>query len=222
MKKISLLLLLALFLFSCKKDDQFPSVETITHGHKWSLQIGSPPSEVYEQLRELGQEKGFSDVAIVYRKPYSAPEELQDRLNFYRSLTLQNNTGRTWRVVIRFDRDQVRSIETGGGLLDEVSSWPDGAPDKATIRLNDPVAEIYDKLLAIYQIPAYANYQIILPDKSLEKPFDPDMARYNEWRFTFSTDVKPGKEGTSSVILYFSQGKLDKISHEYREATVYY
>lgn len=221
MKKIYLLLLPVLFAIACKKDDVLPLSETVTKGSKWNLRIGSLPADVYSQLQQLGLEKNFADVAVVYRQPSSKPEEVQGRLSFYRAVTLQKNSVYTERVLIQFRQDRVSSIQAGGAMLDSVSKWPQDTPDETTIHKDDPVDNMYAKLLAIYKTPAYGNYQIILPDKSLEKPFDPDMANYDQWSFAFSTDVKPGKRGTSFVALYFSSGKLSKIRHTYTEATVY-
>lgn len=221
MKRI-ILIFAVLFLFSCELGNNYPQIENITNGGKWTLQIGSPPEEVYSQLHKLGAEKKFDAVAIVYRKPFSKPEEIQNYLGLYRAITLQNKSGVIDRVLIQFSQDKVSSIETGGAMLDATSSWPQNASDGIAIHVNDPIDKMYEKLLAIYQIPTYNNYQIILPDKSLEKPFDPDMANYSEWGFTFSYEVKPGRGGISSVRLFFKNGKLSTIRHEYNEADIYY
>jgi len=106
-------------------------------------------------------------------------------------------------------------------MLDATSSWPQNTSDAIAIHVNDPIDKMYEKLLSIYQISEYIDYQIILPDKSLEKPFDPDMANYGEWGFSFSYEVKPGRGGISSVRLFFENGKLSRIKHEYNEADIY-
>jgi hypothetical protein len=219
MKKVRSIIFPVLLLFSCNENDNLPRVETTTSGSKWTLRIGSPAADVYSQLQELGIEKNFTEVSLVYRKPFSKPEEVRDHLPFYRAITLQSNTGRIERVLFQFDQDKVSSIEAGGGMVAEVYQWPLDAPDEISIHSNDPIDVFYAKLLAIYQMPGYGSYQIILPDKSLEKPFDPDMANHNEWRFSFSEKIKPGKNGRSSVALYFSKGKLNKIRHEYDESS---
>ncbi|HEY5511024.1 MAG TPA: hypothetical protein VIK10_08345 [Prolixibacteraceae bacterium] len=221
MKRIIILIFPVLFLFSCELEDSFPQIESITSGEKWTLQIGSSPIEVYSQLQQLGIEKKFDAVAIVYRKPFSKPEEIRSFLGLYRTITLQSKSGVIERVLIQFNQDKVSSIETGGAMLDDTSSWPQNTSDEIAIHVNDPIDKMYEKLLAIYQIPTYSDYQIILPDKSLEKPFDPDMANYDEWGFTFSYEVKPGRGGISSVRLFFKNGKLSSIRHEYNEADIY-
>lgn len=222
MKRIITLIFPVLFLFSCELENSFPQIESITSGRKWTLQIGSSPLEVYSQLYQLGIEKKFDAVAIVYRKPFSKPEEIQSFLGLYRTITLQSKSGIIERVLIHFNQDKVSSIETGGAMLDDTSSWPQNTSDEIAIRVNDPIDKMYEKLLAIYQIPIYRDYQIILPDKSLEKPFDPDMANYDEWGFSFSYEVEPGRGGISSVRLFFENGKLSRIRHEYNEADIYF
>lgn len=222
MKGIILLIFPVLFLFSCEREDNFPQIEDITSGEKWTLQIGSSPTEVYSQLQKLGTEKKFDAVAIVYRKPFSKPEEIRNYLGLYRAITLQSKSGVIERALIQFNQDKVSSIETGGAMLDAAYSWPQNATDEISIHVSDPIDKMYEKLLAIYQIPIYADYQIILPDKSLEKPFDPDMANYSEWGFTFSYEVKTGRGGISSVRLFFENAKLSRIRHEYNEADIYY
>ena len=223
MKNLILWAIPALFLFaSCEKDNDFPRIENTTSGEKWTLQIGSSPAEVYSQLRELGTEKQFDAVAIVYRKPYSNPEDIQNIFGFYRSVTLETTSGVTERALIEFDQDKVSSIETGGALLDDVSAWPSDTPDEMTIHVDDPIDTMYEKLLAICQTAPYSDYQITLPDKSLERPFDPDMANYDEWAFSFTEDVSSNKVGRSSVRLFFNNQKLVRIRNEYSENEVVY
>jgi hypothetical protein len=114
----------------------------------------------------------------------------------------------------------VSSIEVGGAMLNPITTWPQNTSDETAIHVNDPIDKIYEKLLAIYQIPAYSNYQIILPDKTLTKPFDPNMANYDEWAFDFSKNISTGKVGRSFVRLFFTNKKLVKIRHEYYENEV--
>ena len=221
MKKQILLLVTALFLFfSCEQDDIFPRVENTTKGEKWTLQIGSSPIEVYSQLQKLGIEKKIDAVAIVSRKSFSKPEEIQDNFGLYGAITLQNKSGRVERVLIQFNQDKVSSIETGGAMLDSTSTWPQDTSDEIAIHINDQTDIMYEKLLAICQIPPYNDFQIILPDKLLEKPFDPDMANYDQWAFGFSESISTNKFGRSFVRLYFNNKKLVKIRHEYSENEV--
>lgn len=220
MKQIILLILPTLFLLSCEKDDTFPDVENITNGKKWTLQIGSSPKEVYRQLQELGPQKNFDDVAIVYRQPFSNPNEIQSDIGSYSAITLETTSGATQRTVFHFNQDRVSSIEKGGALLNPIAKWPEDVSDETAILIDDPLDKLREKLMAIYQIPTYQNYQIVLSNKWLEKPYDPDMTNYNEWYFTFSEDLGPGRMGYSSVRLIFKNGKLSKIRHEYNEVDV--
>ncbi len=218
MKNLLLLFAASLFLFfSCEKDDVFPIVENTTKGEKWSIQIGSPPTEVYARLQELGAEKNFGSVSIVYRKPYSNPEEIQDIFGFYHALTLETKSGVTERAVIFFEQDSVSSIEIGGALLDTTSAWPPNTPNEITIHIDDQTSTVYQKLLSICQVAPYNGYQIILPDKSLDRPFDPDMANYDEWGFCFQESISSNKIGRSSVRLFFKNEKLARICHRYEE-----
>ncbi len=221
MKKLILIVVPALLLFfSCEKDDTYPRIENTTRGEKWTLQIGSSPIQVYNQLQELGIEKKFGSVSIVYRKPYSKPEEIQNIFDYYRTITLETKSGVTERAVIGFNQNKVSSIETGGALLDPISAWPSNTSDENTIHINDQTDIVYQKLVNIWQISPYNDYQIILPDKLLEDSFDPDMANYDEWAFNFQDNISTNIVGRSSVRLFFDNGKLVKIRHEYNENEV--
>ncbi len=221
MKQMTLLFFTALFIFSCERNESFLKTETITNGEKWTLKIGSSPEEVYSQLQQLSTEKQFDAVAIVYRKPFSKPEEIVNNIEFYNAVTLQNKSGPIDRAIIQYSGDKVTSIEAGGALPEPVSSWPEDKSDEIAIHINDPVEIMYEKLVQILETPAYNDYQIILPDKPLNKPFDPAMADYDEWGFTFTFNIRPGRGGISSVRLFFKNGKLSKIRHEYNEADIY-
>lgn len=218
MKKLILLVIPVLFLhLSCEIDDAYPQIENITSGQKWTLQIGSSPLDVYGQLQQLALEKNFNDVSIVYRQPFSGPNEIQSDIGLYRAITLETTSGVIERVLIQFNEDKVSSIEQGGALLDAIVKWPEDAPEETAIHINDPIDKIHEKLLAIYQIPIYTDYQIVLSDKWLEKAYDPDMKNYDEWAFVFSEAIHSLKDGRSSVRLYFKNERLIKIRHEYEE-----
>ena len=221
MKKLVLLIFNILFLYSCVQDDIFPQKENITSGTKWTLQIGSSPTEVYNQLQQLGIEKNFHDVAIVHRKPFSKPEDIKSDLGLYRAITVETSSGITKRGVIHFDHGKVSSIEKGGALLDVIPKWPEDTGDDISILLNDPITTVNQKILSIYQIPKYKDYKIILSNKWLKKPFDPEMSNYNEWYFTFSSDLNPGSARQSNVSIFFQDGKLSRILHEYKDGEIF-
>ncbi|WP_299670120.1 hypothetical protein [uncultured Polaribacter sp.] len=218
MKKSFLVSVFAFFLLvSCIDEDSFPQIETITEGKKWTLEMGSSPSEVYTQLQEFNLEKNFNTVAIAYRQPYSSPEEIKSDISLYNSISLQTTSGVLERVLISFDQDKVSAIEKGGGLLDPIQYWPENQPNDISIHVDDPLEIIQQKLIAIYQISTYQEYQIILPDKLLAKSYDPEMKNYEEWLFVFSESISSLREGRTYVRLYFKNEKLVKIRTEYEE-----
>ncbi|MET3877235.1 hypothetical protein [Chitinophaga sp. OAE865] len=221
MKRLFLLLFPAILLFSCSKKDQLPLIETITKGDKWGIRIGSSYADVYNRLQQLNNEKDLSSVAVVYRQPFSSPQQVQYLLPYYDAVTLMDTSVVIDRALIQFSGDKVAHISAGGALPEEMDQWPAALPSETAILKNDLVNNIYTKLLAIYKIPAYSQLKIILPDKPLNKPFDPDMEKYAEWGFSITTDVKPGVKGNSIVRLYFKDGKLNKILHQYNENEVY-
>jgi hypothetical protein len=223
MKKIGLLALIILSFFSCKKDNGAPFVETVTKGDKWGLSIGSSFTDVYTRLQVLGQEKNFHSLLLNSQPPILKPEDLQNRLELYSGLSFQiKNPGRIEQVILYFSRDTIQSIEAGGGLPVETTQWPQDVSGQPVLKKGDPVNGLYNKLLAIFQLPAYANnYQFFLNAKPLDKPWDPAMAKCEEWDFDFSVTVRPGREGRSSVNLFFKDGQLYKIVHSYSEGDVY-
>lgn len=223
MKKFSLLALVILLFFSCKKDNGSPSVETLTKGDLWGLQIGSSFADVYTRLQALGREKNFDALSLNYQPPMLKPEDLQNRLSFYSGLTLQlQNPGRIEQVILYFSRDTIQSIEAGGGLPIEMAQWPADVSNQIALKKGDSVSGIYNKLLAIFQLPTYNNnYQFFLGSKPLDKPFDPAMTKCEEWDFDFSVTISSGRVGRSSVNLFFKDGELYKIVHSYSEANVY-
>lgn len=220
MRKIVLLILPLLLIISCENDDSFPKTETITNGTKWTLQIGSTPIEVYSQLQKLGLEKNFQDVDLVDRKALAGPDEIKSDLSLYSAITLEAPSERIERVLIQFHENKVQSLEKGGALLDNIEKWPENLSYESTIHVNDPIEEIQQKLFAIYQNPLYENYKILLSGKWLEKPFDPEMANYHEWHFAFNTSINSSRSGSSSVNLFFQNGKLSKILHHYNEGDI--
>uniref|UniRef100_UPI0040486773 hypothetical protein n=1 Tax=Mariniflexile sp. TaxID=1979402 RepID=UPI0040486773 len=222
MKKNVLLLFIALFTFSCMNEDDFPQIENITKGEKWTLKIGSTYSQVYEQLQELNVERKFNTVNVTYRKPYSKPEEIQSDISLYNSISIETTSGVLERILITFGDNKVTYIEKGGGLLDYIQKWPENQPNNISINIDDSVDIIIEKLIYIYQIPIYQDYQIILPDKLLTKPYDSDMKNYDEWAFSFFEKISFNKDGRNTVRLYFKNNKLVKIKNTYEEFEIVY
>lgn len=220
MKKIFLLFIPVLLLFACKKENGSPKVETTTSGSKWDIKIGSSYADVYAQLQKSGQQNNFNEVDIINQKQaFNKPEEIQQKFKFYSMIMLQKNTAELGGTSIIYDGSKITSITTTGTAL--ITKWPQDAPDETAFHENDAVDDIYNKLLSIYKLPDYANYQIILAYKSLSKPFDPDMANHNEWSFYITKYPKPGISGQYYVRLLFKNGKLSMIRSEYKESQVY-
>jgi hypothetical protein len=221
MKKILVFLFPLLWLCACTKNNSSPGIDTVTSGSKWNLVIGSSPENVYAQLQVLGTEKKFWQVAVVGRLPYSSPQQVQALLPFYHFITLEKNAAVVERALIQFTGDSVTGISAGGALPEEISKWPQDQPDDIAIHTHDPVSQLYTKLAALYRLPAYSSYSLTLPDKPLQKPFDPDMANYTEWAFSMTERVRPQVDGRHAVRLYFKDHKLYKIQDEYSEHTVF-
>jgi hypothetical protein len=220
MKKIFLLLFPILLLFACKKENGSPRVETTTSGSKWDIKIGSSYADVYAQVQRSGQQNNFDNIDIINQKQtFNKPEEIQQRLKFYSLILLQKSAIPFEGTSINYDANKITSITVAGPAL--ASKWPQNVADEVALLQNEPVDNIYNKLLAIYKLPDYANYQIILAYKSLSKPFDPDMANYNEWSFYITKYPKPGISGQYYVRLLFKNGKLSMIRSEYKESQVY-
>ncbi len=215
-------LFLTLIVFSCLDDDEFPKIENITKGEKWTLKIGSTPIEVYQQLQALDEEKDFHSVSITYKQPYSKPEDIQKSLPFYNFITLENQSGRTHRAVISLENNKVSSVEEGGAILDSILHWPTDVAEDIAIHRNDSIDVLYQKLLEIYKITPYTNYQIVMPNKPLNLPFDPNMINYNEWAFAFSENVSENRGGSWSAVLFFDNETLKRIRTEYFEADIYH
>ena len=53
--KFTLIISSLFLLVSYSRGDVFSRIENVISGKKWTLEIGSRPSEVYEQLQELSQ-----------------------------------------------------------------------------------------------------------------------------------------------------------------------
>lgn len=205
-----------LFLSSCIKEE-FPIIETIEKSGKWGLNIGDSVEDVYFQLQVLGLEKNFNQVSVLYRKPYTKPEDVRDALPYYNALTMERNDGQIQRTYFELKEEKVLAIHFGGGLLEELDHWPLEVNSEMAIAVGDSIDVFYQKLLLLYQQPSYQNYILILPGKPLSKDYDSNMGDYSEWGFTFFVDKGPSTNGRSTVRLYFNDEKLDKIQHTYEE-----
>lgn len=217
MKKLFLLLIPAVLLFACKKDNTLPRTETTTSGSKWGIRIGSSAADVYAQLQVSSKQNNFEYVDVPSQKlTFTKPEEIQQQYKFYGMINLQKGTD---GASIVYDLDKVVYITAS--IPAPTTKWPQSAAEGAAVVKGEPVNNIYNKLQTIFQQPAYADYTITLAYKSLNKGFDPDMGNYNEWSFYIFKDIKPSLRGRYYVRLLFSNGKLKQIVTEYSESEVY-
>lgn len=213
----------ALLFSSCLKDKNDTKTETITEGGKWGIQIGSTAAEAYLALQQFDAEKEgkISYVSFYGKHTFDNTADIEARLPYYNAISLQSPQTVINRAVIIYDDTKVTSIEAGGALLDEVAKWPEGVADDIAIHKDDPVETLYPKIVAIHALSDYSGYQIILPEKTLSKDFDPELANAEQWSFSFQDELTPGKAAENTAILYFSEGKLIAIYTSYRETDVF-
>ncbi|WP_447641236.1 MULTISPECIES: hypothetical protein [Chitinophagaceae] len=222
MKRTLFLIATTLFLFSCVKNANFPKEENITKGSKWNIQIGSTPETVYTQLQQLDKDKKLGLVAIVGRKPFRNIDSLKNLLPYYNAFTVQSTIGRIDRALFFLDSNKISSIEAGNALPIESNRWPLDISNQMAIYPKDSLDITYLKLQTILQINSYSNYNFILPDKPLNKPFDPDMGNYKEWGFAFSEKVNNNNVYRNyTANLFFNNSKLSKITISYKEDQAY-
>lgn len=216
-------LLTMLILTSCLKEKNNIQSTIITEGSKWGITIGSPAEEVYQALQQLDQEKDgkIGYVAYYGQHAYDTPAEIEQRYMYYDAISLQSPGSAIDRVIITYDENQVTAIEAGGGLTDEVEKWPQEISDEISIHKDDEIETLFQKIVAIHDLPAYNTYQIIMPEKTLSKGFDPELASLEQWGFSFEDMIASGKAGMNTAVLYFSDGKLEKIAISYREYEVF-
>lgn len=205
------------FIFSCSKNNDLPRIDEITKTGIWNIKINATTFEVYQQLQELNKEKSINRVSLVYRKPYTHPEQIKNIVKFYDILTLQNNDGVIERTIFFFNDEKVSAIEYGGSHLGSILSWPQNSTADNAISVNDPIEKFNQKILHIFKDSKYANHSLILPDKPLALPFDTDMKAYEEWAFDFSENINAQVIARHLVRLYFKNNKLVKIKREYSE-----
>ena len=56
---------------------------------------------------------------------------------------------------------------------------------------------------------------IVLSEKNLEKEYDPEMAKYTQWEFSFPEIKKDDQIGRYYICLYFDNNKLERIRKKY-------
>lgn len=210
MKQLSLLLLSGLLLASCTKSGKDIKTESITQGAKWGIHIGSTPSEVYAQLQLLDEEKHISAVDVLNMPAFDNPVAVGPSITLYQIIALEEqNVSNPNRVLVAFNNNKVQ-VGTGTTSIDSVGRWPQNATDQNAIIYGEDVNTFYDKLLSVHASGVLNNYKIHLGPKTLAKEYDTRMESYSRWRISFLSDGI-----LSTVDLYFSEGRLERIYHEY-------
>ena len=109
---------------SCLWNDDSIHVENITIGSKWTLSIGSSPSNVYSQLQALGKKRVLAALPLYIVSPIQNPEDIENLIDYYNAVTMESNQGVIERAYIQFVQDTVNLIEAGNAILDSISIWP--------------------------------------------------------------------------------------------------
>lgn len=240
MKKVILLCISFIGLVSCFDQKETLGVTDIVKGQQWNLKIGSSPEEVYYQLQELGEEKGFDDITLVCKSGEHLAS-IGDNLSLYNAVTILRPSYDTDSVYIGFKNEEVTEIkrwrdpvfvieewledETGevsmpflpGGLkleVDILKSWSEEFPE-ISINLGDPVNLVSEKLGEILNRLGITKMPIALIEKNLKKGYDPAMAKYNQWEFSFLGIMEDVRVRRYSIRLYFDNDKLNRIRKEY-------
>jgi hypothetical protein len=203
MKYLVSLLLVALSLGSCKKDNaisetllsqtSYPSKiissDTLTTGQWWGLNIGDNSSDIYTIIQNIQTEKQINYLGIV-GNTYTKIEDLENSIPLYESIFLDQKEGTSNGIQIYFASNKVNAIWTNGGT--QLSKWPSNTGVPSTIAKNDTIENIYAKLINIKQIEAYNNMfeRVSLFYKDINKNFDAQMSKSPQWHFSSTVNEK--------------------------------
>jgi hypothetical protein len=203
MKYLAALLLVTLFLGSCKKDNAIPesllfqtsepskiiSSDTLTTGQWWGLSIGSNSTDIYSIIQNIQAEKKINYLGVVGNS-FTKIEDLENSIPLYKSIFLDQKEGSNNGIQIYFASNKVNTIWTNGGT--QLSKWPSNTGVASTIAKNDTIENIYAKLINIKQIEAYKNMfeRVSLFYKDINKAFDPQMSKSPQWHFSSTLNEK--------------------------------
>ena len=179
----------AIVFASCSKDttvngaccDPISPIEiikdSISAGSKYGITIGDDVEKVYADFQLYAQENKHEYLGIV-RPAYTKLEEVKELLPYYSSLYLKS-------VQFSFKDDKVASIFLTNG--DKVNEWPVGY--STTVKVNDPVNVIYDKLETIRKRVNFTHLfdHFNLNFKLIDKPLDLATKQSDKWYFRFKT-----------------------------------
>src|SRR6476620_2614619 len=134
MKYLAPVLVVALFLGSCKKNNglsetliieppptKIISSDTLTTGQWWGLNIGDNSTDVYTIIQNIQAEKQINYLGIVGNS-FSKIEDLQSSIPLYNSIFLDKKEGSNDGIQIYFASNKVSAIWTNGGF--QLSKWP--------------------------------------------------------------------------------------------------
>ena len=213
-------LFLFLLLTSCLKDTSVsPDVTTVCPpsgfigrdslfaGSYLGIDIQSDAETVYAAVQTLQQTKGVTYLNVVSNFS-SDVTQLRERLPLYQYILLDQNRGTDSGVQLTMEADQVKAIYLNSGK--KLSQWPANLKASSSIQIGDAAGSLYEKLVKIRQVSAYANTfeRILLLTKNISKPYDPVMRQSPQWYFAYTTEPNRMDE----VQIHFKDGK---VSHFY-------
>lgn len=215
MKKIVILLAPLFFFAACKKNLTSPepagwyitSTDTLTSGQYWGISIGDSREVVYNQLKNVKNEKRIP-VLLVENVFYNSLALLKDKLPLYNSIMLntylpQDNTA----IQILFTDKIVSTIYSN--KAGSLTSWPSNLNSGSRIQVGDNLATLHEKLTAISSNPEYARFfnKFYLSDKNLTTDYEEGMAAAKGWFVESYLEEKK----LTSVRFVFNQASLDTI-----------
>lgn len=178
------------------------SRDSITTGAHLGLTIGGGMEDMYASLQKL-QEKGIFYVHVV-GNIFSDVAQLNNRVQLYQSIFLDQKIGTDSGVQITFESGKVKSIYLNSGK--QLSQWPLKENASSSVRVGDHAEGLYSKLLKISGNKSYSNKfeRISLFTKELATQYDPAMNSSPQWYFRYQ--VEPGLY--EDVKINFENGKV--------------
>jgi hypothetical protein len=214
------LIALLIIVCSCKKEpvvstDLVPfkivARDTLTTGQRWGLTIGETAAQAYEMIQNIRGEQGISSL-IVVDNVFAKIEDIESRVPRYTSVFLDEAIGTSSGIQVYIADNKVKSIWTNAGT--RLSRWPDISDTTAAVAIEDPIENIYQKLLNASRMPAYVkNFErISMLYKDINKHYDSQMSKSPQWYFVTVDDKTYSLVKTYYLVqLNFSSGVLSSI-----------
>lgn len=218
MKKLYTFLLAAVLFTACKKEDnedgkiieppyqKLIASDTLTSGQLFGLAIGQTGVELYAKLQQVQATEKIGGLSIV-NNIFTSIDSLKTRLPLYTGIFMDEAIGTSTGVQLSFENNKVKTIFFNNGT--QLTRWPVGFAQNATIAVGDPVDDIYQKLVNIKKNPLSAKKleRLSIFFKDNHKPYDPQMSASPQWYFI--STVSPKRY--IYVSLNFTAGKLVSI-----------